>query len=59
MLAFDTQRNTWSQLAPLGTATMDHRGMIRRGAVAWIVGGMRTGQQVSATTVAVTLPRCP
>lgn len=59
VLAFDTRDQSWRQLPPLATPTMDHRGLAVLGDTAWIIGGMRGGQQVSPSAVGVSLGICP
>lgn len=56
--AFDTRRGEWAQGPRLGVPSMDHRGMAIVGDTAWIAGGMRSGQVVSAAEVPITLSRC-
>ncbi|MEO6444350.1 MAG: galactose oxidase [Gemmatimonadaceae bacterium] len=58
VMAFDTSNSSWRLLDPLPEATMDHRGLVRSDRHAWIVGGMRAGQRVSATVVPSALLPC-
>ena len=58
VLAFDAGGGTWRVLAPLDAPTMDHRGLAASGGSAWVVGGMRADQRVSAGAVHAALPGC-
>lgn len=56
-LAYDTGDDAWLDLGELPTATMDHRGLLVRPTIAWILGGMRAGQEVSDGVVRIPLAR--
>ena len=58
VMAFDTRSGRWRNLLPAPTGTMDHRALAVRGDTAWIVGGMRSGRQVSAAVERWTLGAC-
>ncbi|MDZ7632017.1 MAG: hypothetical protein U5K74_11910 [Gemmatimonadaceae bacterium] len=58
VFAFDTRRGFWQTLPSLLQPSMDHRGMAVVGDLGWLVGGMATGQRVSADAVAVPLRNC-
>ena len=55
---FDTKRGTWEQGPPLTAPSMDHRGMAIVGDTAWIMGGMRARQVVSAALDRISLKGC-
>ena len=55
---FDTKRGTWEQGPPLTSPSMDHRGMAVVGDTAWILGGMRAKQAVSASLDRISLKGC-
>ena len=59
VIAFDTRRDSWRVLPDAPTATMDHRGLPILGDTAWIAGGMRAGQSVSAGVERWMLHSCP
>lgn len=44
---FDTAKNSWQVMAPLDTATMDHRGLLEHDGGLYRIGGMDHQQQVS------------
>lgn len=56
-LAYDVREAAWLDLGELPEATMDHRGLLVRPAVAWILGGMRAGQRVSDRVIRLPLTR--
>lgn len=56
-LAYDTGDDAWLDLGELPTATMDHRGFLVGPGVAWILGGMRAGQEVTDDVVRIPLAR--
>ncbi len=51
VFAFDTDLRRWTLLPNLPVATMDHRGIVVAGDRLVIVGGMTTGQEVTARVV--------
>lgn len=54
-LAFDFDSGQWSQHPAPAEATMDHRGLACTSEHCYLVGGMREGQRVAASTVIVDL----
>ena len=58
VFAFDTRRGAWQLGPPLSVPSMDHRGLAIVGDTAWIVGGMRAGQVVSASVDRISLKGC-
>lgn len=54
-LAFDFDSGQWSQHPAPAEATMDHRGLACTSERCYLVGGMRQGQRVAASTVSVDL----
>ena len=59
VIAFDTRRERWRVLPGTPEATMDRRGLPILGDTAWIAGGMRAGQLVSAGVERWMLRSCP
>jgi Kelch motif len=58
VFAFDSRRGFWQTLPELTTPTMDHRGMAVVGNTAWTIGGMQSGQRVTASVVSIPLKDC-
>jgi N-acetylneuraminic acid mutarotase len=58
-VAYDVQQRVWRPLRPAPRATMDHRGLLVHGRSAYIVGGMGTGQRVTAEVTAWHPGVCP
>jgi N-acetylneuraminic acid mutarotase len=52
---FDFNTKQWRKTTTMPTASMDHRGLLCRDAHCYLIGGMRSGQKVSAdiNTIAV------
>jgi N-acetylneuraminic acid mutarotase len=58
VVAFDIRRGVWEEGPALSTPSMDHRGLAMVGDTAWIVGGMRSRQVVSASVDRIALNGC-
>lgn len=59
VVAYDVTTGGWTEFSPAPVATMDHRGLLIGRHGMYVVGGMRSGQGVSAETVIVPRTVCP
>ena len=55
MLLFDLDAGAWFERPALAEATMDHRGLACIAQRCYVIGGMRKGQRVAASTVSIDL----
>lgn len=53
MLSFDLDSGAWLELPASAEATMDHRGLACTSRRCYLIGGMRQGQRVAASTVSI------
>lgn len=53
MLSFDLDAGAWLELPAPAEATMDHRGLACTAHRCYLIGGMRAGQRVAASTVSI------
>ena len=58
VVAFDVRSLSWRPAAAPGVPTMDHRSLVAFDGHAWLIGGMRAGQQPSATVISWPLAGC-
>lgn len=56
-MTFDLATKAWAT-GPAISRTMDHRGLLVRGPVGWVVGGMRPSQQVAGSSEPYPFPGC-
>jgi hypothetical protein len=57
VLAYNVVQDRWVELPGLALPSMDHRGMVRVGSDLWILGGMASGQRVTARVAVADLSR--
>ena len=58
VFGWDLKLRRWQELALLPAPSMDHRGLAIVGGTAWVIGGMRAGQTVTAAAQRVKLSGC-
>lgn len=59
MLSFDLDSGAWLERPALAQPTMDHRGLACISRHCYVVGGMRQGQRVAASTVSIEVEEMP
>lgn len=58
VFGWDLKLRRWTELALLPVPSMDHRALVAAEGAAWVVGGMRAGQNVTALAQKVKVPGC-